>query len=444
MRSENKNSDQDKYAISVIMPCYNTEKYVAEALDSILTQKFQNFEILCFDDGSTDHTLEILHHYASKYTCMRVFENTNHGVGYERNAGILEAKGKYLYYMDSDDVLDSRCFDVLYSCAENNQLQLLYFDGSSFYETKELETKFPSYKKLYMREKRYPDIYKGEELYMRLRDDGAFRIAVTFQMVRRDYIVDNQLFFPQMRTMEDNLYTIRTLIHANRVKCIPDQLYYRRVRSNSIMTSMETRQKIMDFCTIIKELLKDLQQYSPESPLYLALCKHLQQVYYRNLKDAILNYKQEHSETVWPLEFTSSNVDVLYSVPFFSYLDQRLYYVSDKLKLAYQEKSEINRKLQQTYREKSEINAKLQQTYHEKSELNSKLQQTYHEKSEINVRLKETLSYKEEMDKTISNLQEKIVSLQVQLDSYKKPFIQRCWTWLKKGEERDGINEKNK
>ena len=107
-------TDKKEYGISVIMPCYNTEQYVEETLKSVLNQSFKDYEIICLNDGSTDGTLEILKRYQQSYPNIRVISSENHGVAYQRNTGVQCAQGKYIYYMDSDDLLKENCLETLY------------------------------------------------------------------------------------------------------------------------------------------------------------------------------------------------------------------------------------------------------------------------------------------------------------------------------------------
>lgn len=95
----------DSPTVTVFIPCYNAEKFIAETIDSILNQTYQDFEILIIDDGSTDKSGDILKQYIQKDNRIRVLYNENNkGVGYTRNRGVAEAKGKYLATMDADDI----------------------------------------------------------------------------------------------------------------------------------------------------------------------------------------------------------------------------------------------------------------------------------------------------------------------------------------------------
>ena len=91
--------------VSIIIPVYNAEKFIAECIDSILCQTFQDFELLLIDDGSTDSSFNICSNYAQKDTRVRCFHKKNEGVSMTRNYGIWQAKGEYIVFVDADDVV---------------------------------------------------------------------------------------------------------------------------------------------------------------------------------------------------------------------------------------------------------------------------------------------------------------------------------------------------
>jgi glycosyltransferase involved in cell wall biosynthesis len=92
--------------ISVIIPVYNTEKYLSQCLDSVLAQTFDDFEVICVNDGSTDGSLAILEEYAQKDKRVKIINHKNSGAGYSRNAGVDAAQGDYLSFIDADDWID--------------------------------------------------------------------------------------------------------------------------------------------------------------------------------------------------------------------------------------------------------------------------------------------------------------------------------------------------
>ncbi len=107
-----------KPKISIIIPVYNVEKYLCECLDSILNQTFQDFEIICVDDGSTDETLEILKNYKNKDERVFVLQQHHSGTAEARNNGIRLARGKYIQFLDSDDYFEPTMLEELYNHAE--------------------------------------------------------------------------------------------------------------------------------------------------------------------------------------------------------------------------------------------------------------------------------------------------------------------------------------
>ena len=202
---------EEKYSISVIIPCYNVENYLEETMDSLLNQSFQNFEVICLDDGSTDRTLDMLREYEKKDDRVRVATNINHGQGWERNLGIQMARGKYIYFFDSDDLLEKTALERMFTCAGNNRVDYLMFEGDSFYEENALEELYPQYKWVYCRKEAIPTVLTGEAMYVQLRNSGVWIVQPCMQMSRREYLLENRIVFPELPMHEDNLFTFQAL-----------------------------------------------------------------------------------------------------------------------------------------------------------------------------------------------------------------------------------------
>lgn len=351
--------------ISIIMPCYNVENYIEETIKSLLNQTFQNYEIICIDDGSTDNTLSFLRKFEKEHTCIRVISNSNHGQGYERNIGISKAKGKYIYYMDSDDLLAPNCLEKIYRYAEENNLDLLFFEGTSFYESKSLELRFPQYKTAYTRKNAYPRVYTGEELYIHLRQNGDLIVSPCLQLVKRSYLLEKEIKFLELPLLEDNLYVFYVLIRAKRVKCVGDVLFYRRVRENSTMTAARGLERISALSVIIKCTLEEFMKYEKNSPMHLAIATHLRG-YFKNVRTA---YYELDNEAQKQLDKNLSEPQWLIAALalYFEIEEDSKNEIIEKLHKAWKEKSEINRKLQITYGEKADRGKEIK---HLKQELN--------------------------------------------------------------------------
>ena len=113
-----------KPKISVIVPCYNVEKYLVHCLDTIRSQTLINLEVICINDGSTDETGRILADFAREDKRFVVINKTNTGYGDSMNLGLLKAKGDYIGIVESDDFIEKDMFEKLYKIAEEKKLQI--------------------------------------------------------------------------------------------------------------------------------------------------------------------------------------------------------------------------------------------------------------------------------------------------------------------------------
>ena len=102
-----------KNLISIIIPAYNIENYIAKCLDSLLNQTYRNLEIIVVDDGSSDNTGKVIDDYLSKYDNIKVIHKKNAGVSAARNSGIEVASGDYIGFVDGDDTVDEEMFHIV-------------------------------------------------------------------------------------------------------------------------------------------------------------------------------------------------------------------------------------------------------------------------------------------------------------------------------------------
>ena len=114
--------DKVDITISVIIPVYNAEKYLKTCLDSLISQTYANYEVLCVDDGSTDHSLNILRFYEKKDNRIKVFTQENAGPAAARNKALEYATGDYISFVDADDYLVENAFEILSEVAGEKKL----------------------------------------------------------------------------------------------------------------------------------------------------------------------------------------------------------------------------------------------------------------------------------------------------------------------------------
>ena len=248
--------------ISVIIPVYNVEKYIRECLDSVLEQSLKDIEIVCVNDGSTDGSRGVLSEYEAGDKRIIVLDKENGGLSSARNSGIDIAQGKYVLFLDSDDLLNSEeALSILYDKAEKEVLDQLYFDAEVFFENEEVKTQNSNYIEYYKRKKNYPDVMTGKELFSELQTNWDFKPNACMQLLRRRFLIDNKLTFCEGILHEDEVFTLECATLAQRAAYIDAAYLKRRIRGNSIMTSAQKAGSIYGYYYGIEQLLEFAQHH---------------------------------------------------------------------------------------------------------------------------------------------------------------------------------------
>lgn len=213
--------------ISIIIPVYNTEKYLKKCLDSIINQTLKSLEIICIDDCSTDNSLNILKEYQLKDNRIKIIEQKeNKGQGVARNLGLNIAEGEYIGFIDSDDWIDLNFFEKLYFAAKkyNSDVALAANVRIGNGRTK----------------KRLD--FKNEEIYTNIED--KFNISKllknpcpTNKIYRREFLIKNNIIWPAGCYCEDKLFVTKAVYYANSLVCVPDIYYYYYRNPNSTVNT---------------------------------------------------------------------------------------------------------------------------------------------------------------------------------------------------------------
>lgn len=224
--------------VSVIIPVYNVEQYLAECMESILNQSLRDIEIICVNDGSTDGSPAILDEYTLKDSRIQVITQKNSGLSATRNVGIEHAKGTYVYFMDSDDMLQPSAFMELYTIAEQEKLDIVYFDASIIYESDELAKEYSAYTTTYsyVKQHDYSEVINGINMFVAMYMNGEYRSSACMQFIRTEHIRKHNLSFYEGILHEDELFNFLCIMQARKVSHISKQYYIRRIRIGSIMT----------------------------------------------------------------------------------------------------------------------------------------------------------------------------------------------------------------
>ena len=222
--------------VSVVIPVYKVEKYLPACLDSVLSQSLQDIEVICIDDASPDRCPEMLDEYARRDARVRVLHlPENHQQGYGRNRGTEMAKGKYVYFLDSDDMITPEAMEELYTVAEKDELDCIYFDSQVIFDSKELEKKNATY--FGGRRGNYEDkVYSGRELFELFVEQNDWNCYVQRSFWRREFLLDNKIFSPEHTEHEDEFFSFKGALLAQRVRYIAKEYFIRRYRDDSVMT----------------------------------------------------------------------------------------------------------------------------------------------------------------------------------------------------------------
>ena len=230
---------EDSPEVSIIVPVYNTEEYVEEAVRSAMDQTLKNIEILCYDDGSTDGSLDILLRLADEDHRISVYKQENCGLSISRNRAIQRARGEYLFFLDSDDLLVSDAMATAYAKAKSEGLDLLLFNAENYYddtftteEGKNREGKLLTH--------HYENIKTGAELLLERHNHYEAFANVWLELVKRDFLIREHISFIEKIYYEDVAYSYEVQLKAKKASYLDAVLHKRRIRENSITTAKRT------------------------------------------------------------------------------------------------------------------------------------------------------------------------------------------------------------
>lgn len=250
-----------KPAVSIVIPVYNSAKYLSMCLDSVLHQTLQNIEILCIDDGSMDESRDILQSYETQDDRIRVIDyKNNHGPAYARNVGLDAARGKYIFFLDSDDMIVPGAFSALVEFADNEALDIVFFDAEIIYENEEIKKNFHDY--VGKRKNIYPHIYSGYEFFFSAGENGDYDSVLWRRFFKKSFLRQNQLHFLNGSYFgEDTLFCWQTVLLAKRVRCLNRSYYIYRRREGSSMTSPVTIKRLESAIAVHCEEVRFLCEY---------------------------------------------------------------------------------------------------------------------------------------------------------------------------------------
>lgn len=228
--------------VSIIVPVYNTGKYLEKCLDSLINQTYQNIEIIIINDGSTDNSLEIIEKYQKKYHNIILINDTNHGQGHARNIGIENSTGNYIMFVDSDDYVNNRIIEELMNNINNCDVCVCDI-------TKIIENKEVYFKNHYE--------YGNDRINLMLSHPGPVAKLYKKEAIKDTLFLENVYY-------EDLAFTPVVALNVNTVCYINKPLYNYLIHDNSTMQKKDFNEKIDSIFKVMDYLKSKLVDYPKE------------------------------------------------------------------------------------------------------------------------------------------------------------------------------------
>ena len=220
--------------LSIIIPVYNVEQYLQNCVQSVLTQTYQDLQVILVDDGSTDSSGILCDQLAQQDSRIQVVHKVNGGLSDARNAGVKVAAGDYVAFLDSDDVyLLNDGIAQLMAVAQAEQPDVLLFQCVDIYPHRQ------SARKAYDTD--YLATHTGIEVFQQLVRTQCFNMSACFQVIRHDLLEEHQIYFEKGLLSEDVDWSLRLWRYVNKVRAINLPLYGYQHRDGSISTTYTIR-----------------------------------------------------------------------------------------------------------------------------------------------------------------------------------------------------------
>lgn len=231
--------------ISIIVPVYKVEQYLDRCINSIIHQTYENLEIILVDDGSPDKCPEMCDCWSKKDTRIKVIHKENGGLSDARNAGLKQATGEYVLYVDSDDYIDLDSCERFIKATLGQKVDIVV--GNAIMEKVDgnemmIHSATPS-----------GIVYKANEFVKKSIIAYQWYAPAWLNMYRREYLLANNLLFKKNVYFEDVQMLPRVFLPASKITCMDGVFYHYVIRENSIMTSVKDIKKKNDAMQNLRE-----------------------------------------------------------------------------------------------------------------------------------------------------------------------------------------------
>ena len=263
VRNNVKSVQSRSVEVSVIIPMYNVEAYIGDTIRSLKSQTFESFEAVLVDDGSSDRTVQTAFDEIDDDGRFWVVRAGNAGPATARNRGLERARGTYIMFLDSDDMLAKNALEALYSKAKAQNLDYLDFSACTFYEDEGLRSVRDE--SFYEHRKDIPGVMPGCELFVRFQRQREYVCSLCLHFFKRSLLERCGLrLLDGMYVHEDELFSPLLIAQAERAAFLNEPLYRRRVRAGSSMTSGRGMRNVKSMFRATQGLKRWLSEHGHE------------------------------------------------------------------------------------------------------------------------------------------------------------------------------------
>lgn len=323
--------------LSILIPMYNAKDYIGNCIESLLNQNIssRDYEIIIIDDGSQDNSVDIVKAYIKQHENIKLFLEPNSGTYSTRNKLLKLAKGEYIYSIDADDYIVNNCLGSLLKIAQNNQLDIIGFETkeTTSLKLKELNNTIDNDS---------VELHTGKTFLVKHK---YFRYEVWWYFIKKDFIEKNNIFFIDNEYNADVIFTLKSLLKADRVGYLPQSFHRYVLTSDSLKRSYKFEnvvKRIDSYKMMIADQSKIINEIKKESDINNAIIinnlQHIRAIFTffnilnlcRNsfstsyIKDHIASYKEAQAYPIKNFTINKYN-SLFYRV--LNFLINRIYFI---------------------------------------------------------------------------------------------------------------------
>lgn len=299
--------------ISVIVPVYNSEKHLKKCIESILFQSFADFEIILINDGSKDRSGSICEKYALKDKRIQIYHQLNNGVSHARNIGLQKAIGEWVYFVDSDDFIQSGTFDVFFNDSKLSDVDIVQFGYRRIFNNDRIIEMGPVTENL----------FNGIDNYY--ENTSFHNGSLWLHFIKRSIISNYQIQFSEnVNYAEDLEFTTKCYLVSENVMTLNKNYYNYYIHNESAMAKEVSVSSVIDHSIVLENLMKFIQSNKEVIKSRYFMERHLVQFFklylvrismhskwYYNLGIYQKSYNRMFSQTKSVLELKSNKIFLL-------------------------------------------------------------------------------------------------------------------------------------